>query len=479
MKRAFFKIIFLVVVLISMSYCVKFPKRVPVIKEEIEKAYIYPYNNEVKNATAEISITTDGSIDLNDLIVEIPYLKYNKSWLFLLTQDDCVQTAFCSTWAAINGKPLSPNIDYYYDIDHLRGNDLPPGTYTLPKTLGSTDGTGNEVRFSFTTTLSPEFEWMSSKTIVNKNYKADYYRFKMKSGLTWKNVREMLNYDVGIAFHDIKLADESFLNNTDSILKHYILSQNIIKDSLNRRGCKTFAEPFNPTGANSFVEAANRDNPIQAMTGQSGTEILYPYKVNADLYKVLLDRSFYSEIEVRDKITEQLLLKKEDRKAIHVGVHKTGILWAETLLWLNDTYGKDGDDSVWVPNLEEYYEYNYYRLNSSISKRVSGNTLIITVVLPSGEYFYYPSVTVNVKGLNKSNITLLTTNSQVTGMSYGNYDKGVMVNLDCRKFLVERATFFVEKYEKNKTNTNLADARYFVNPLKESTIKTGLLNRIK
>lgn len=473
MKRVFFKIIFLVVVLISMSYCVKFPKRVPVIKDEIEKAYIYPFNNEVKNATAEISITTDGSIDLNDLIVEIPYLKYNKSWLFLLTQDDCRQDAFSSTWAAINGKPLSPK--YFYDIDHLRGSDLPPDTFTLPKTLGSTDGAGNEVRFSFTTALWPELELMSAKTIVKTNYKGDYYRFFMKSGLIWKNVREMLNYGVGIAFHDVKIADET-VNNTDSILKHYILSQKIIKDSLNGRGCKALAEP---NGNKSYVEAAKRYNPIQTMTAQSGAEILYPYKVNNDLNKILLNRGFYSEIQIKDAINAQLLLNKEDREAIHLGVHGTGTLWAETLLWLNDTYGKDGNDSVWAPNLEEYYEYNYYRSNGSISKQVSGNTLIITVNLPSGEYFYYPSVTVNVKGLNKSNITLLTTNSQVTGMSYGNYDKGVMVNLDCRKFLVERATFFVEKYEKNKTNTNLADARYFVNPLKESTIKTGLLNRIK
>jgi len=471
MKRAFFKIIFLVVVLISMSYCVKFPKRVPVIKEEIEKAYIYPFNNEVKNATAELSITTDGSIDLNDLIVEIPYLKYNKSWLFLFTQDDCRQDAFSSTWAAINGKPLSPK--YYYDIDHLRSNDLPPDVFTMAKTLGSTDGTGNEVRFSFTTTLAPEFEWMSTKPNVKKNYKGDFYRFFMKSGLIWKDVREMLNYGVGIAFHDVNTES---VNSIDSILKHYILSQKIIKDSLNGRGCKALAEP---NGNKSYVEAAKRYNSIQTMTAQSGTEVLYPFKVNEELNKVLLGRGFFSELLIKDAIIAQLSLKKEDREAIHVGVHGTGTLWAETLLWLNDTYGKDGDDSVWVPNLEEYYEYNYYRLNSSISKRVSGNTLIITVALPSGEYFYYPSVTVNVKGLNKSNITLLTTNSQVTGMSYGNYDKGVMVNLDCRKFLVERATFFVEKYEKNKTNTNLADARYFVNPLKESTIKTGLLNRIK
>lgn len=62
----------------------------------------------------------------------------------LLTQDDCVQTAFCNTWAAINGKPLYTN--NYYDIAHLMIGDLPPGSYGLGKTLGYTDGTGKEVQ---------------------------------------------------------------------------------------------------------------------------------------------------------------------------------------------------------------------------------------------------------------------------------------------------------------------------------------------
>lgn len=32
--------------------------------------------------------------------------------------------------------------------------------------------------------------------------KVDYYRF-FKSGLIWENIKTMLNYGVGIAFHDV------------------------------------------------------------------------------------------------------------------------------------------------------------------------------------------------------------------------------------------------------------------------------------
>lgn len=55
-----------------------------------------------------------------------------------------------------------------------------------------------------------------------------------------------------------------------------------------------------------------------------------------------------------------------------------------------------------------------------------------------------------------------------------------MLNIDCRKFLVEHATHFVEQYEKDKSNkSNKADAGYFVQMLKASTKKTELLNRVK
>lgn len=75
-------------------------------EEQEETVYIYPFKKESHDITAELTISTDGKIDLNEIEVEIPPLKYNKSWLFLLTQDDCSQTAYCNTWAAIHGKTV-------------------------------------------------------------------------------------------------------------------------------------------------------------------------------------------------------------------------------------------------------------------------------------------------------------------------------------------------------------------------------------
>lgn len=101
--------------------------------------FYYPFNKEVENAQAKITIRTRTILpEMNTLRCEFPALKYNKEWLFMLVQDDCEHAAFCRTWAAIHGKPLSR--EHFYELAHLQYGDLPPDCYTLGKTLGHTDG---------------------------------------------------------------------------------------------------------------------------------------------------------------------------------------------------------------------------------------------------------------------------------------------------------------------------------------------------
>lgn len=440
--------------------------------------YLYPYGNEAQNVVAEITLETDGEIDMEKINANMPFLKYNKSWLFMLTQDDCKHAAYSTTWAAINGKPLSNN--YYYSAEQLAAGDLPPDVSSFNKTLGSTDGTGKEVRFAFTTTLAPEWTWMDAETDVNNGFTKNYYRFYMKSGLTWNNVSEMLAYGTGIAFHDV---NTEAVNREDSIIKHYMLSQQIILNKLSGRGCKTLAEP---NGNKTYVRAALNYDPIQIMTAQnpgaSGPELerLYPFKVNSDLDKSLLQRAFYdSPYNIITQIGTQLGKDKQEREAIHVGVHGTDITFAKFLLWLNNTYGKDGDDSVWFPSLEEYYEYNYYRTHGAVTKEISGNTIKLKISLPSGQYFYYPAVTVNLSGIKMEQIKSITSDNKVTGLSYTDYEDGLMLNIDCRKYLVEHATYFVEKYEAKFSVSNRNDASYFVDMLKDSEVKSRLQERLK
>lgn len=433
--------------------------------------YVYPFAGENSNVTAEITVETQGNIDLESSDIGIPPLKYDKSWLFLLVQDDCKHAAYSYTWAAINGRPLTEK--YYYDFRQYLYDDLPPDTYYLGKTLGSTDGAGNEVRFNFTTTLSPEWDFMNVRSDVRPGFATNYYRFFMKSGLIWDNVIDMMNYGTGIAFHDVNTRD---VNHSDSIRIHYQWSQDSILKHLSGRGCKMLAEP---NGNKVYVEAAKGYAPIQLMTAQAGTVKLYPFQVKTDLQGLLLHRAFLGVEETKRFISEQLQLKKEEREAISIGVHGTGTSWIEFFKWLNDTYGKEGDDSVWFTSMEEYYEYNYFRIHGRIEKEVNGNTLKIRVSLPAEEYFYYPSVTLKVKGLKKSDIASVSAGAVVKGLSWGEGSDGLIINIDCRKYLLEHATHFVEQYEKNKTDIALREARYFVNMLKDSPQKAALLKRIR
>lgn len=453
-------------------------------KDDIPKpvyvSYLYPYGSEVKNAVAEITLETESELDASQIEAVIPPLKYNKSWLFMLTQDDCQHAAYSTTWAAINGKPLSNS--YYYNAEQLAAGDLPPDHFYLGKTLGSTDGAGNEVRFAFTTTVAPEWEWMDAETSVDFGFSENYYRFFMKSGLTWNNLAEMLAYGTAIAFHDVNTKS---VHREDSILKHYEISQQIILNKLAGRGCKTLAEP---NGNKSYVNAAVNYSPIEIMTAQNtgapgSTTIdlvtLYPFKVETDLHKSLLKRYFFdTSYEIVSRIESEVRKEKEEREAIHIGVHGTYVSFAEFLRWLNNRYGKDGDDSVWFPSLEEFYEYNYYRMHSDMVTEISGNMIKLQITLPSQQFFYYPSVTVNLSGIHKVQISSVYSNDQVTGLSYADYGEGIMLNIDCRKYLAQHATHFVEKYEGYKSKSNYNDALYFINMLKESNLKSKLLQRV-
>ena len=455
-----------------------------------EQTYLYPFGNEVQgDITAGIFIKVKDAPQV-PLKAGMPCLKYNKPLLLLLVQDDCKQSAYCRTWAAINGKPVSNSDPYptptvqepdktaqlYYHSAHLRKGDLPPNVLPAVRTLGSTDGTGKEVRFAFTTTLSAEEEWMDQDVDVNPGYEKDYYRFFMKRGLNWDEIKEMLNYGVGIAFHDVMAEN---VNDVEEIKQHYGIAQSKIQEQLAGRKCKMLARP---NGNDTYIDAALQYEDIRTMATESNGEDLYPFRAIESLDKVALNRSFEEVQEnIKDEIRQQRRAPERNRKAVHIGVHNTDNDWIKLLEWINDNYGKDGDDSVWFPSQEEYYEYNYYRTHGNVKvEQTDEHTIKLTVHLPIGECFYYPSVTVNLSGLKKEDIVSVETDDAVSGLSYNNFEEGIMLNIDCRKHLAEHATHFVEQYEKDRSNaSNKADALYFVGMLKDSERKTALLNRIQ
>lgn len=444
---------------------------------EIYSSFSYPWVNEVKGPEAEITLYIDGlnTESLNTISLSIPPLKFNKSLLFMLTQDDCKHAAFCKTWAAINGRPVTwtgGERNYYYDIEQFEAGDLPPDTFSLGKTLGSTDGHGNEVRFHFTTTLAPEWDFMSADVLVIPGFNDHYSRFYMKSGLRWNNVREMINYGTGIAFHDVDADDVS---NVSDLLSHFQISQNIVLDSLYGRGMKFLAEP---NGNKTYITAAQQYDDIKTITAQTGGFKLVPFQVNSDLKDIVLERIFAETPEVKNLVTSQMQTDPAYREAVYVGWHETDNDFVQFMLWLNENYGKDGLDALWFPSHEEYYEYNYYRHHCQTEISKNDGSIKIKIKFPNEKYFYYPSLTLNIAGLPLENVTSVSSNDVVTGLSYGAYKNGVSINLDCRKYLYDQANYYVNKYLSKRNTTNLRDASYFVNMLKDSPQKNELMEKI-
>ena len=469
-----YKILFIVVVVLIFCSCIKHKSlyQGEKVNSENYSDYCYPFSEEIKGINAEILIQTKEDIDWKQVEISIPPLKYNKAWLFTLTQDDCKQDAYSCTWAAMNGRPLTKK--YYYDFRQFINDDLPPDVYYLGKTLGSTDGAGNEVRFNFTTTLSPEWEFMNAKSVVSPGLSQNYYRFFMKSGLVWENVIDMVNYGTAISFHDV---NTNAVKNVDSIIMHFAFSQDSILRHLSGRECKFLVEP---NGNKIYISAAQEYAPIQIMTAQDQTVRLFPFQVQNDLKKTVIHRVFSDVSETKKFILSQLELEKEMREAVNIGVHGTSTDWVQLFLWLNDEFGKDGDDSMWFTSLEEYYEYNYYRIHATFFKDIIDNrTLKLKINLPVEKSFYYPSITLNMVGVSASSILSVSANNPVKGMSYGAYEQGLMINIDCRKKLIEHTTHFVEQYEKNPTEITRRDALYFIGKLKESSQKEALKKRIK
>lgn len=480
--------ILLLVVFISLSSCVKMKSydigstvpdaEKPSNQGEVNPAgYLYPFGKEVQGVEAEISLTLASDAQIGtDLIATIPTLKYNKNLLFMLTQDDCKQSAFSMTWAAIHGKPIDisdPKRKYYYDIENLEADDLPPNAYTLGKTLGSTDGFGNEVRFHFTTTLAPEWDYMNMPTTVRPGFTGNYYRFYMKSGLRWNNVRELLNTGNAVALHDVKTLA---LNDVDSLVKHFAIAQQITQQALAGRRVKFLAEP---NGNKTYLAAAMQFPDIQTMTAQSGASILIPYQVAPDLNKTTLARVFINDpAQAKDLVLRAQLIAPQDRPAVYLGVHETDREWAEFLLWLNNMYGKDGLDNIWFPSQEEYYEYHYYRQHCAINVSRQGDAVKIKVKFPSQPHFYYPALTLNIPGLKMKMIKSVTSSASVTGLSYGDFGDGISINLDARQHLFTHADHYVKKYLAKKSTSSLADAYYHIGALKNNEQKQELLKML-
>ncbi|WP_294141565.1 Ig-like domain-containing protein [uncultured Sanguibacteroides sp.] len=427
-----------------------------------------------------VDIELAGGVDPNAVQVEFPKLKYNKSMLVSLITDDANASSYCATFAAINDLPVCT--EDFYHAAQAAANDFPQSA--LPrtgKTLGYTDGAGNERRFAHAIAIWPNVGKngvpnMDTKIVVDQGNTTNKYRF-MQPAMVWDDIKPMLKFGCSVGQHNIN-ADKWDINSISNIMSGYEEDETTCINRLANRGMKIM---YRPDGNDNYVEAAKRFDPFLLVLSEGGNadNQFFPATFAGSLYKKNIHRLFPADIPtLKTYVTGIRNAALEARKWCTVGAHRTNTDWVEWLKWMNDMYGKDGDDSVWFCTPDEFYEYYYIRTNSVIRKSVTGSTLHLDMYIPSGQYFYYPDFSLLLSGItNVSNIVNIVVNDVVKGVSHAINAGKLLLNLNCNSNLLQYAEEFTAKFEGSQDNWDKTNALYFVNQLKPE-LKESFLNRI-
>ena len=154
-----------------------------------------------KKISFDIECATES--DANNLELSIPPLKHNKENIIGYSFDDNKLSYYCVGFAAVNNRPImlnQPSTPWgTYAEAHYKADNLPPEEHLtrLNKTLGYTDGCGNERRAKLGYAIWP----MNLDNEVD-GYSTSEYRY-MGYYLTWEDLEQPLEFGSAIQVHNV------------------------------------------------------------------------------------------------------------------------------------------------------------------------------------------------------------------------------------------------------------------------------------
>ncbi|MDD2952861.1 MAG: hypothetical protein PHC95_06830 [Parabacteroides sp.] len=400
-----------------------------------------------------------------DLVrVRIPVLKYDKKLAYSYTFDDCVVAAYGKAFCMINRKWVDK--EKFYHVGQQRSTGFMP-----PKSLGYTDGCGNERRFTFGVAIWPDMENRNIDSFMNPVGReiGKYYPY-----LVWRDIVPLLDFGCDIYFHnvnEIKYGNEDVNN----LLKGLVACQDTTVKKLGR-GMKVLVRS---DGNDLYVDAGRKYEDVVFMCASASPDPDIPFAINLrddkfDLYKKCQSRR-YTELTPN---AEELMAGIEE-------VHGTSYSWLhdfshapndfqyilDLFVRINDTYGKDGDDSIWFASLDEIFEYVNFRKNCEITKVVSNDSLYVRFECDLSDvpdkFQYHRDFSVLLSGVDSKNIKI-GSGSGVYGLSYAEMEnKDLLININCNSSLLEKAERYTKLFENDHLGEKKEDALYFINQLKE------------
>jgi len=423
-----------------------------------------------KKATVEIDCTTEASAEA--LALSIPTLKFNKDILFSVTLDDSNTSAYCVAHQAINNKEISAGEQGFMHANQYLAGDL-PNTHSsnIGYPLTFTDGCGKDRRFAIDCAVWPNCKNTNGVNMMDTSNPVDktannQYRF-MSPYLQWVDIKEMIKFGSSFSQHNVN--ENVWDKNVATSVLQGFAEDNVIAVARTGRGMKICTQP---DGNDTYTDAFMLDD--SKMLDFSAKYSTYIAKSNSELYKLKVYRAFPDPVTDYETTMQTEIAKAEETRIwLHIGQHRVTSVFVDFIEWVYEKYGKKGADNIWFATPDEIYEYFYMRNNTQIVKTINGTKATFTLYIPSGQYFYYPELSLCT---NNTNISTVTVSDNIIGLSVNTAKS--MININLNEALSSLAEEMTTRYETSTAKTDKEDADYFVEQLKDGTIKSALQARI-
>lgn len=492
----------------------------------------------------EFSITDSSIADVDALGLSIAPLKFDKEIAVGIQMDDMYADGYSRIFAHFNGRGMGSNggvcCHQFQWLAGYRDTNLPSSSSrTIPL---FTDGCGVDKRFKMGAVFWPQiFPNYSGATVPYCLFTSSLTDNQGAYVSHWTNYGEMVLYlnDLGNhnVFHNaeypsgrsvtyngltvtIPYCDETNyaslqagFNMDIQICKHlfdYNLRMHIVPD-----GNDSYGHAARLNSKLSFYTTAQLANVSQyleqasyaykGVMAYSKYMTGYEYEVGKNYCVVdvpaynaatseqysnaTIGRDWFSFGSYLSDITTELAITgKENRKAMFVGTHEYTDTHADAFDTISNTYGKNGNDTVWCACETEYFDYYRIAKYSKIRVYKSGDTFKVKVYMPTKDAngntleFLETTIKANLTANSVVSFTdsasdqrLINITSSVTKGIVNVYaDSRVLTTIDT---LISRIQATSVSYVRT---TYLADLTYFVSQLKPSlqTYYNNIINTL-
>ncbi len=433
----------------------------------------------------EFDIMLPSSVNKEAVTLEIPPLKYNKKMVFSYITDDSY-AIYQYIFSAINKRLIAKEFklaDGRVLSYHLGMQGKPEfdqnviGGYYPEHFAQCTDGAG--VKHRYATTVSA---W-------GDKLKDQYIGQDVGIHWPWTSEKEFkLYFDFGFmcAYHDLIGYDINTVNTQEAFDKCMADTAALFKDYVGRVP-KLMVEP---NGDHKYLTFCRKNDIVQVITAQSGDKTImkaYPFTTDFTLSKmdIAIERLFAYGTNEQYKGDLLNILSgfktATDKNKIYwlIGsAHRSDLWESELIAKIHELYGDIGDDSLWFPTLDEFFEYWYMRTNTLSVKTITDTGVHYKMYVPKGVNFFFRDLSVLVSGISSLEGVSVVSGDNVYGTSHAVNDGKLLINLDFNPLLMERVNKYVEAFEADY-NKEYAydDAYYFVQMLKPG-LKEPYLARI-